>query len=182
MDRHLRAIHLDERPFICSYCKHGFNKKSNLVKHVRMVHERVRPFQCDQVLKATLFWLYLKGRKILNFAKRNLQTTMFLYKVQCRTVRCSCRREDIGTPVILFTLDFEDDLIIFYCYLVNSVSGTLVSEEISFPTSTPFTRRSSRSHVTNAILSVPEQLSSGFISGNDVVLHSCREERKTWML
>ena len=49
LDRHLRAIHLDERPFICHYCKHGFNKKSNLVKHVKMVHERVRPFQCDQV-------------------------------------------------------------------------------------------------------------------------------------
>ena len=49
LDRHLRAIHLDERPFVCSFCKHGFNKKSNLVKHIRMVHERIRPHQCEQV-------------------------------------------------------------------------------------------------------------------------------------
>jgi uncharacterized Zn-finger protein len=80
LDRHLRAIHLDERPFVCSYCKHGFNKKSNLVKHTRMVHERVRPYQCDQVpvLPNTTVARNISQqnvvKKILRFCKKIIST------------------------------------------------------------------------------------------------------------
>lgn len=52
LDKHLRNIHAEEKPFVCNHCTHRFNKKSNMVKHMRMVHEKQRPFGCDECAKA----------------------------------------------------------------------------------------------------------------------------------
>lgn len=52
LDKHLRNIHSEEKPFVCNMCGHRFNKKSNMVKHVKMVHEKLRPWTCEECNKS----------------------------------------------------------------------------------------------------------------------------------
>ena len=42
----------EEKPFVCNMCGHRFNKKSNMVKHVKMVHEKLRPWTCEECNKS----------------------------------------------------------------------------------------------------------------------------------
>ncbi|XP_013415771.1 zinc finger protein 260 [Lingula anatina] len=45
LSRH-KKIHLDERPFQCSYCKRPFLRKADLQRHER-IHTGEKPFQCQ---------------------------------------------------------------------------------------------------------------------------------------
>ena len=45
-------ISSEEKPFVCNMCGHRFNKKSNMVKHVKMVHEKLRPWTCEECNKS----------------------------------------------------------------------------------------------------------------------------------
>ncbi|MEQ2213933.1 hypothetical protein XENOCAPTIV_023972 [Xenoophorus captivus] len=42
---HIKAIHRNERPFVCNICGHAFSQKNNLNMHLR-VHSGERPYQC----------------------------------------------------------------------------------------------------------------------------------------
>lgn len=46
MNRHIRVVHEKRRPFECPKCNNKFGEKSNMIKHVRMVHENIRTFKC----------------------------------------------------------------------------------------------------------------------------------------
>lgn len=45
-NRHVRVVHEKQRPFACPTCQNRFGEKSNMLKHVRMVHENIRHFRC----------------------------------------------------------------------------------------------------------------------------------------
>lgn len=45
-NRHVRVVHQKQRPFVCDRCQAAFGEKSNMIKHIRMVHENVRLFRC----------------------------------------------------------------------------------------------------------------------------------------
>jgi uncharacterized C2H2 Zn-finger protein len=47
-NRHLRMVHERRRPFGCAQCPKQFGRKSFLEAHVLTVHEKRRPFGCDQ--------------------------------------------------------------------------------------------------------------------------------------
>jgi uncharacterized C2H2 Zn-finger protein len=47
-NRHLRMVHERRRPFGCVQCPKQFGRKSFLEAHVLTVHEKRRPFGCDQ--------------------------------------------------------------------------------------------------------------------------------------
>ncbi|XP_010780655.1 zinc finger and BTB domain-containing protein 48-like [Notothenia coriiceps] len=42
---HIKAIHRNERPFVCTLCGHAFSQKNNLNMHLR-IHSGERPYQC----------------------------------------------------------------------------------------------------------------------------------------
>lgn len=46
MNRHVRVVHEKQRPFACPTCQNRFGEKSNMLKHVRMVHQNIRHFRC----------------------------------------------------------------------------------------------------------------------------------------
>lgn len=45
-NRHVRVVHEKQRPFVCNICQSAFGEKSNMSKHIKMVHENIRTFQC----------------------------------------------------------------------------------------------------------------------------------------
>lgn len=49
-DRHINEVHLGKRPHKCEYpdCEGAFKNRSGLKQHVRTVHEKARPFECEQ--------------------------------------------------------------------------------------------------------------------------------------
>lgn len=47
MNRHVRVVHEKQRPFQCPQCLQRFGEKSNMQKHVRMVHQNIRGFHCN---------------------------------------------------------------------------------------------------------------------------------------
>jgi uncharacterized C2H2 Zn-finger protein len=46
-NRHMRMVHERRRPFACDRCPKQFGRKSFLQAHVLTVHEKRRPFACD---------------------------------------------------------------------------------------------------------------------------------------
>jgi uncharacterized Zn-finger protein len=47
LDRHVRAVHTNDRPFACDSCMSKFALHASLSHHKRIVHEQVRNFECD---------------------------------------------------------------------------------------------------------------------------------------
>lgn len=45
--KHVRTVHLKERPYSCDLCEKKFGEKGNLRKHRRSVHLNERPFSCN---------------------------------------------------------------------------------------------------------------------------------------
>jgi len=48
LNRHIRQVHLRQRPHQCKLCDMSFGQKSTLKTHLRFVHEKAKPFACDQ--------------------------------------------------------------------------------------------------------------------------------------
>ena len=48
LKRHMQAIHLKERNFICNHCSKKFTLSGNLGRHIRSVHQNKKDFQCDK--------------------------------------------------------------------------------------------------------------------------------------
>lgn len=46
LDRHILALHSNERPKQCPQCPSAFKTTTDLGKHVRRVHEQLRNAQC----------------------------------------------------------------------------------------------------------------------------------------
>lgn len=47
LSKHFRTVHLKLRPFRCNICPSSFAEKNKLGKHIQSVHEHARPFKCD---------------------------------------------------------------------------------------------------------------------------------------
>lgn len=47
LSKHFRTVHLKLRPFRCHLCPSSFAEKNKLGKHIQSVHEHARPFKCD---------------------------------------------------------------------------------------------------------------------------------------
>lgn len=47
LSKHIRTVHLKLRPFKCHLCPSSFAEKNKLCKHIQSVHEHVRPYECD---------------------------------------------------------------------------------------------------------------------------------------
>jgi transcription elongation factor Elf1 len=47
MRRHIRTVHLREKPFHCDLCPLAFGRKDKLKRHVDTVHSVDKPFKCD---------------------------------------------------------------------------------------------------------------------------------------
>lgn len=48
LNKHIRTVHENRRPFVCDRCPSTFGHKNLLVEHVRTAHDGERPFVCDQ--------------------------------------------------------------------------------------------------------------------------------------
>lgn len=53
--KHLRTVHEGLRPFQCDLCEKSFGEKGNLRKHRRSVHLNERPFSCPTCSAAFAF-------------------------------------------------------------------------------------------------------------------------------
>lgn len=47
LSKHIRTVHLKLRPFRCDRCTSSFAEKNKLRKHIQSVHERARPYKCE---------------------------------------------------------------------------------------------------------------------------------------
>lgn len=47
LSKHIRTVHLKLRPFECHLCTSKFAEKNKLRKHIQSVHEHVRPYKCE---------------------------------------------------------------------------------------------------------------------------------------
>mmetsp|Transcript_12082 Transcript_12082/g.36847 ORF Transcript_12082/g.36847 Transcript_12082/m.36847 type:complete len:136 (-) Transcript_12082:547-954(-) len=46
LKRHVKNVHLRQRPFACEWCEAQFGLKSNLQTHCRNMHQKLRMFKC----------------------------------------------------------------------------------------------------------------------------------------
>lgn len=47
LSKHIRTVHLKLRPFRCHLCPSRFAERNKLGKHILSVHEHARPYKCD---------------------------------------------------------------------------------------------------------------------------------------
>lgn len=47
LSKHIRTVHLKLRPFRCERCTSSFAEKNKLRKHIQSVHEHARPYKCE---------------------------------------------------------------------------------------------------------------------------------------
>lgn len=47
LSKHIRTVHLKLRPFRCHLCTSSFAEKNKLGKHILSVHEHARPYKCE---------------------------------------------------------------------------------------------------------------------------------------
>lgn len=47
LSKHIRTVHLKLRPFRCNRCTSSFAEKNKLRKHIQSVHEHARPYKCE---------------------------------------------------------------------------------------------------------------------------------------
>ena len=45
--RHVRGVHMADKPVTCSLCGHGFGQSNELRAHLRYVHSASRPHECN---------------------------------------------------------------------------------------------------------------------------------------
>ena len=57
---HIMIVHENIRPFKCEICDKAHGKKSELTKHVKIFHEGIKPLYCDECNKG------YNGKKDLN--------------------------------------------------------------------------------------------------------------------
>jgi C2H2-type zinc finger len=53
LDRHVSAVHNNERPFKCEECRHEFAQKGGLDRHVTAVHRKEKNYSCSCGAKFT---------------------------------------------------------------------------------------------------------------------------------
>ena len=46
LDKHVKVVHLNERPHKCNLCLSKFGHQGSLTKHIRAVHHKLKPFTC----------------------------------------------------------------------------------------------------------------------------------------
>jgi len=51
LKRHIKNVHMKEKPDQCSQCLKTFSDKSQLSRHIEIVHKKVKPYQCSQCLQ-----------------------------------------------------------------------------------------------------------------------------------
>ena len=49
--RHIKLVHEKVRPYKCTICKKGFSEKPGLVRHFEEYHKEEKTFQCDKCEK-----------------------------------------------------------------------------------------------------------------------------------
>jgi len=47
MARHVKNVHLKEKPHTCTLCPSSFGRKDKLKRHMDTVHSPIKPFKCD---------------------------------------------------------------------------------------------------------------------------------------
>lgn len=58
------AIHAGDKNYQCEICSHAFTDKSNLIAHVKTVHEKITRFKCDECSKKYFYQSCLNKHKI----------------------------------------------------------------------------------------------------------------------
>ena len=58
LERHVKAIHEQLKPHKCAVCNKTFGAKDTLKVHVKTVHEKLKPHQCEFCKK--MFWTETK--------------------------------------------------------------------------------------------------------------------------
>jgi len=49
LNGHIRNVHKKEKPFECNQCLKKFKKRANLRRHTDAVHTKLKPYQCEEV-------------------------------------------------------------------------------------------------------------------------------------
>lgn len=76
MYRHVRGIHESLRPFVCELCTRKFKQRSHLNAHVRVVHDKVS-FKCDYCDKRFGSKSNLKKHaRVVHFRERPFQCSL----------------------------------------------------------------------------------------------------------
>lgn len=47
LTRHVRCVHEKLRPYLCPFCELTFNRRDKVRRHVSSVHLKEKPFQCN---------------------------------------------------------------------------------------------------------------------------------------
>jgi KRAB domain-containing zinc finger protein len=52
LSQHIKIVHEKQKPFECQICKNAFGKRGDLLLHTKMVHKKQKPFECKICKKA----------------------------------------------------------------------------------------------------------------------------------
>lgn len=48
LTKHIRSVHMNDRPYSCEFCTASFAFKDGLQRHRRSVHSSTRRFKCEK--------------------------------------------------------------------------------------------------------------------------------------
>ena len=47
LQRHMKSVHEGVKPYNCAICLTSFTQKGNLNQHIKIVHKQQKPFKCE---------------------------------------------------------------------------------------------------------------------------------------
>jgi KRAB domain-containing zinc finger protein len=89
-NKHIRAVHENERPFECSQCDKTFTRGEHVRNHMKSIHSKEKPFAC------TLCELSFKRPD-------GLKTHLKTHQKREKTVKCKVCEESFYTNATLVT-------------------------------------------------------------------------------